>query len=373
MSQAILNPLLATVVRKPGRRLISWLVVLTVPAMLDLAVFVPAAHAQNAGGPTVAELGGQALIDAANKEGAVTFYTAEVPDIYRAQIKKFNSHFPGIKVEVVRAPGPQLDTQIRAEVQAGKFHGDIVSNTGDDLMENYRSQLKILSDYKSPEAGFYTQSDTSGDKWYPLSVIVNGFAYNTALVKPADAPKSWQDFLNPAYNGRRGYVLPNASCFMTAVWFTGQVLGIDKGKPYNSYWKALAATKPTLYSASTQMISPVAQGQNIISYMIDSLAPPGGQVKFVYPTEGAPSCWHSAQVAMNAPHPNAARLFLNYLLSHEGQAIGVNEFRTFSFRTDMPAPVGVPAGFKVWRQAPGFGAQHPTWQQEWLTIFGAKI
>ena len=345
-------------------------------ALLLVAV-TPAAIAQDVNAPvvppTVEELGGQALIDAAKKEGAVTFYTAEVTPVYLAQVKAFNRQFPEIKVEVVRQGSAQLDTQLKAEVQAGKFNGDVVSTVGDDLMEVYRSKLKILADYKPPAADKYSANDTTNGQWYPISAIVNGFAYNAAIIKEADAPKSWADFLSPAYNGRRGYPLPNSTCFMTAVWFTGQVLGIEAGKDYQSYWKALAATKPALYSSSPEMVPPLAQGQNMVSYMIDSLVQPGQQVKFVYPTDGAASCWHSTQVAAKAPHPNAARLFLNYLLSREAQAINVKDLNTFSFRIDMPAPKAAPAGYKVWRQAPDFDAKHPTWQKEWLDIFGAKL
>lgn len=327
--------------------------------------------------PTVEELGGQALIDAANKEGAVVFYTAAVVDVNVALVKAFNARFPGIKVEMVRQGSAQLDTIIKAELQASKLRADLISTTGDDYMENYRTGLKILSDHRPPSADKYTANDTTNWQWFPVSVVVNGFGYNTALIKEADAPKSWADFLNPAYNGRRGYALPNSSCFITAVWFTGQVLGIDAGKPYQSYWRALGATKPALYTSSPQMVPPLAQGQNLVSYMIDSLALPaqaqGQPIKFVYPTEGAPSCWLSTQVTSTAKNPNAARLFLNYLLTREGQAVTVKQFKTFSFRTDMPAPQGVPAGFKVWRQSPDFDAKHPTWRQEWLDIFGAKL
>ena len=342
-------------------------------ALIVAAAIGAPAMAQTFPAPTVEELGGQALVDAAKKEGNVTLYTTEVVPLYRAQIAGFNKRFPEIKVEVVRQGSAQLDTQIKAEVQAGRFKGDVVSTTGDDLMEDYRTRLKILSDYRPVAADKYTANDTNNGKWYPISAIVNGFAYNTALIKEAEAPKSWADFLKPEYNGRRGYALPNSSCFITAVWFTGQVLGIDAGKDRSTYWKALAATKPALYASSPEMVPPLAQGQNMVGYMIDSLVPPGGQLKFVYPTEGAPSCWHSTQVAANPPNPNAAKLLLNYLLSQEGQAFAVREIRNFSFRTDMPNPEGVPAGFKVWRQAPDFDAKHPTWRQEWLEIFGAKL
>lgn len=324
----------------------------------------------------LAELGGQALIDAAVKEGAVTIYTAEVVDLYQAQVKAFNARFPQVKVEVVRQGSAQLDTQIKAEVQAGKFKGDVLSTTGDDYMASYRDTLKILGTYKPPTADKYSDTDTTNGAWYPISTVLNGIAYNTALVPEAKAPKSWADFLDPAYNGRRGFPLPLSSCFVSAVWFEGVVLGEQQGKPRDAYWKALAATKPALYTSSPEMVPPLAQGQNMVSYMIDSLALPaaaqGQPIKFVYPSEGAPTCWHSTQITANPPHPNAAKLLLNYLLSSESQKIGIDQFRIFSLRTDMPAPAGVPAGFKIWHYSIDFGKSHPTWQKEWLDIFGVK-
>ena len=325
--------------------------------------------------PTVEELGGQALIDAAIKEGAVTFYTVEVPGVHAAHTKAFNARFPQIKVEVVRQSSAPLDTLIKAELQANRLRADIVTNIGNDLMSDYRNSLKMLADYKPPSADKYKAEDTNNGQWYPISAIVVAFAYNTGLVKEADAPKSWAEFLNPAFNGRRGYIVPNSNCSDQNIWFTGQVLGIQAGKDYQSYWKALAATKPALYAAPPEMAPLVTSGQFLISYLIDSVVPrgPTAPIKFVYPREGASGCLLTAQVAANAPHPNAARLYLNYRLTRESQNINVRDFGLFSMRTDMANPPDAPADFKIWTPPLDFEAKHPDWRKEWLTIFDQKL
>ncbi len=328
--------------------------------------------------PMIAEFGGQQLIDAAIKEGAVTMYAAQIAELMDAQIAAFNKRFPQIKVTYTRQNSAVIDTQIRAEVQAKKFSVDVISNSGDGYMEKYLTELKILGTYKPPTADKYLASDTTNGAWYPISAVVNAFAYNTQLVKAADAPKSWADFLNPAFNGRRSYILPTSDCGIGNVFFTGQVLGLDLGLPYQTYWKALAATKPPLITGSTAQVPSLVSGQNMVSYLFDTQVfaaqATGNQpIEFVYPKEGAAPCWHSTQITADPPHPNAAKLFMNWLLSKEGQMIGIEKFKSFSLRTDMPAPAGVPAGFKVWHYSLlEWKKTHPTWLAEWLVIFDAK-
>src|SRR3982751_1057112 len=118
----------------------------TIATALGLAVSLAApAWAQN-------EFGSKELIAAAEKEGSLTYYTANFAEVEQEVIKAFNKRFPKIKVAMVRAPGGQIIQRIKTEAAAGKLAADVVNHSDRGLMKDLED---LFQDYTPPNAADY--------------------------------------------------------------------------------------------------------------------------------------------------------------------------------------------------------------------------
>src|SRR5258708_7172883 len=167
------------------------------------------------------EFGSKELIEAAEKEGSLTYYTANFAEVEQEVIKEFNKRFPKIKVAMVRAPGGQLITRIKTEAAAGKLAADVVDHSDRGLM---LALADLFQDYTPPNAADYRPDALVSPKFWPCVTLGWAIAYNTQLVK--NAPKSWKDLLNPEYKGKQiGQVVgPSGGTTWTRVMFEAQGL-----------------------------------------------------------------------------------------------------------------------------------------------------
>jgi iron(III) transport system substrate-binding protein len=127
--------------------------------------------------------------------------------------------------------------------------------------------------------------------------------------------------------------------------FERKVLGED-------YWAKQAALKPALFPSQAQMVDAMIRGEIGIAPLVTVLAIPlaaqGAPIKWFFAPEGAPVTVFCAGIAKGARNPNAAKLFLDWALSREGQALMV-ELGSFASMTDAPMPPGVDArAIKTW-------------------------
>ena len=166
--------------------------------------------------------GSKELIAAAEKEGALTYYTANFAETEQEVIKEFNKRFPKIKVSMVRAPGGQLITRIKTEAAAGKLGADVINHSDRGLMLEI---VDLFQDYAPPNAADYRPDALVSPKLWPGVTLGWAIAYNTALVK--NAPKTWMDLTKPEYKNKMiGQVVgPSGGTTWTRIMFERQVLG----------------------------------------------------------------------------------------------------------------------------------------------------
>ena len=203
------------------------------------AVAFAALAATCAAAPAIAQsqFGSNELIEAAKKEGTLTYYTANFTEVEQETIKAFNKRFPTIKIELVRAPGGQLITRVKTEAAAGKLAADVVDHSDRALMSEITD---LFQDYTPPNAADYIPDVLISPKLWPRVTLVWSIAYNSALVKKP--PKTWMDLTKPEYGNKQigqVFVLSGGTTWTRAM-FERQVLGED-------YWKKQAATNPVLY------------------------------------------------------------------------------------------------------------------------------
>jgi iron(III) transport system substrate-binding protein len=329
--------------------------------MVAALAFPAAVLAQNFGSPE--------LIAAAKKEGKLVYYTANFAEVEQEVIRQFNKRFPEIKVEMVRAPGGQLITRVKTEAAAGKLAADVVDHSDRALM---LPLLDMFQDYAPPNGADYSPAAMISPKLWPRATLAWSIAYNTELVK--NPPKSWQDLTKPEYGNKQiGQVFAaSGGTTWTRIMFERQVLGED-------YWKKQAATQPVLYPSGAPTSDSLVRGEISIAPLLYNIiytkAKAGAPVKIFFPPEGVPVNPYASGIPKTAQHPNAAKLFLNWNLSVEGQTFMIKELGNL---TSLKNPPVFPEGFdpktvKVWY--PNFDQYvklHAAWVEEWNKTYGYR-
>src|SRR5438309_653271 len=315
------------------------------------------------------EFGSPELIAAAKSEGKLVYYTANFAEVEQEVIREFNKRFPEIRVEMVRAPGGQLITRVKTEAAAGKLSADVVDHSDRALM---RELVDMFADYAPPNGNDYLPESRMSAKLWPRATLVWSIAYNTALVK--NPPKSWMDLSKPEYaNKQIGQVFAaSGGTTWTRIMFERQVLGED-------YWKKQAATNPVLFPSGAPTADSLVRGEVSIAPLLHNAIYPkqkdGAPIKIFFPPEGAPVNPYATGIPKTAKNPNAAKLFLNWCLSLEGQTFMIKELGNL---TSLKVAPVYPEGFdpkvvKVW--LPKFDEYvkyHAAWVEEWNKTYGYR-
>jgi iron(III) transport system substrate-binding protein len=282
------------------------------------------------------------LLAAAKKEGKIVLYTANFFDTEQVVATRFGERFPGIKIEIVRAPSGQLITRIKTEAAANRITADVIDISD---RQQARTMIELFAPYAPPNAVDYPEETRTADRLWPRSGNAWTIAYNSALV--TEPPESWADLVKPKFGKLhlgQTVIGSGGGPFIRAM-FERKVLGED-------YWTKQAALKPMLFPSQAPMVDAMIRGEIAIAPLVTNLAIPlatqGAPLKWLFASEGVPVTVFSAGIAKSAIHPNAARLFLDWALSREGQALMV-ELGSFSSMIQAPMPPGVDAkAIKSW-------------------------
>ncbi len=256
----------------------------------------------------------------AEQEGALLFYTHDGEAGAAAAMDAFSADFPKIKASYVRAQTGALYSKILAERSAGRFDVDVIqfSDVGTAIDFDKRGAFET---YNSPQAAFYESeflSDPAGH-YFCSGMTFAGIAYNTDKVKAEDAPKTWKDLLDPRWANVTS-TKQSTSGMQFVEWYELRKLYGD------DYWKAFSKQKPHGFDSRAQLFDRLAKGDDKIcalaewaAYVLyhDRKAP----IAFVAPEDGLPATALATGMVSKAPHPEAARLFIDWLMSLRGQAV----------------------------------------------------
>ncbi len=270
------------------------------------------------------------LIEAARKEGRLAFYTSLDLTVAERFAKAFEARFPGIAVRVERSGAERVFQRIQQEYES-RIHAVDVVNTADAAhcvvwkrngwLVPYLPEevaLQYPKEHYDPEGLFIT-----------TRVWLSPIGYNTNLVKPEEAPKSFADLLQPKWAGRMVKAHPSYSgTVLTATFQIVRELGWE-------YLEKLAGQRIMHVQSSTDTPKKLALGERAVmvdgtDYNLIQLKEQGQPVEIVYPTEGTPLITGPSAVFKAAPNPNAARLFQNWLSSREAQQLLVDFARNHS-------------------------------------------
>jgi iron(III) transport system substrate-binding protein len=271
------------------------------------------------------------LIAAAEKEGLVVWYGSEDLQVVTAVAKAFEAKYPNILAKAERS-GAERNFQRISQEYASNIHAvDVVtsSNPGPIL---YWKRNGMLAPFVAADLAKWPKGDRDPEGYYAVDCLTFAVAgYNTRQVKPEDAPKSYADLLDPKWKSRLVKAHPGYSgTIVTATLAISQRLGWD-------YLEKLGRQQVMQVQSAVDPPRKVAQGERAV--MVDGaeasafqLITGGAPLALVYPAEGTPAAPLNGVLMKEAPHPNAARLFISFLFSREGQQILVD----YGFRSLHP-------------------------------------
>ena len=259
------------------------------------------------------------IVAAAKKEGAVTLYTSQNPAFLADTAKAFKDKY-GIDVTINRQIDSTLTTQVASEESAHKLNDDVLVIASLPIV--YGMQ-KPENQWIAPAVGpalyakGYDRTTFGGPQNANMvGVALLGIAWNTGLY-PAGL-KDYTDLLNPALKGKIGVVSPGAPSLVDFYLWLEQNYG-------KSFISKLADQNPKIYASSLPMTQAVVSGEisagQFIATSALDLKAQGAPITFKLVSHNG-STWNApwwGMIMKGAPHPNAAQLFMNYLVTKEGQ------------------------------------------------------
>lgn len=254
--------------------------------------------------------------DGARKEATLSVYTSLNPKDAAPIIEAFEKKY-GIKVSLWRASGEKMVQRALTEARAGRFTPDVFESDGVEV--EILAREKLLAPFLSPSFKDLPPGAFPKHRLY-VADRFNFFtiAYNTHLVKPEEVPNTYQDLLAPRWAGKIGIEANDSD------WFAGLVKSMGE-KEGLAFFRKLADSRPQVRTGHTLISELVAAGEipiaaAVYNHAVERLAQAGAPIRWkaLAPTMGRPG---AIGLAGNAPHPYAALLFADFMLSVEGQTL----------------------------------------------------
>ena len=264
-----------------------------------------------------------ALIEAAKKEGQVIYYTSTDLPVAEKIAKAFEAKYSGIAVRVERTGAERVFQRIGQEYSSNIHAVDVV-NSSDAAHFIVWKRDGLLASYVPEDVAKYPAEHRDADgQFASFRVWLSIIAYNTSLVKPEEAPKSFADLLDPKWKGKIVKAHPGYSgTIMTATYQTQRDLGW-------SYFEQLAKQNVMQVQSSADPPKKLDLGERAVmadgnEYNIFQLKEGGRPVEPVYATEGVPLVVGPNAIFKAAPNPNAARLFQCFCFTPQCQQLVID-------------------------------------------------
>jgi iron(III) transport system substrate-binding protein len=283
-----------------------------------------------------------ALIESARKEGKVSYYSALELNVAERLGKAFEAKYPGIAVRVERSGAERIFQRIAQEQASGINAVDVANSTDPAHYLDWKAKDWLAPYVPDDVARHFPADQVDPDGMYATSCgWIEVIGYNTNLVKPEEAPKSYADLLDPKWQGKIVKAHPGYSgAIMTATFVLARELGW-------SYFERLAQQKVLQVQSAADPPKKLLLGERAVmadgnDYNLLLLKDQGKPVEVVYATEGSPLIIVPSGVFHNAPNPNAARLFQSFFFSAEGQQLLVDNYAHRSFHAQIKEKPGHP-------------------------------
>ena len=312
----------------------------------------------------------------AEAEGEFTYYSHDSEPGIAGILAAFNKDFPKIKGKYVRAQTGTLFSRTVAERAAGRFVADVIQFSELTTALDFQNRGGYQN-YISPEAQHYDAKHMSNPagNYFWVGVTFAGLAYNSEKVKKEDAPTGWKDMLKPIWLNSVNCKMSNSG-MQFVQWYELRKLYGEK------FWSEFGKVRPRGFDSRAQQFERLAKGDDKLCALAEYagyllVKQKGAPVEFVAPKDGMPATPALCGIADRAPHPEAARLFMDWQASTRGQ----NHQQTNSYLHYGSMRKGMPAMPGGWRLSdykllipvddmPAFVASRETFNKEWNSMLG---
>jgi len=303
--------------------------------LFALAAFQAQAQAP-ADSSKIAQLQGpdrqQRLAEGARKEGELTLYTSAPVDDVAVLTGAFEKKY-GVKVKVWRAASEKVLQRAVTEARANRFDADVIDTNGPEMEGLHRE--KLLQEVKSPYLGdVIPVAIMPHGEWVGTRLNIFTAAYNTKLVKKEELPKSYEDLLDPKWKGRLGIEAEDFD------WFSGVIGVMGEAKGVKLFRDIVAKNGISVRKGHTLLTNLVASGEvplalTVYNYKAEQLKNKGAPIDwFAFP----PAIARPNGIGMlrRAPHPHAAVLYFDFMLSDGQQLLLKRDFIPTNKKIDSP-------------------------------------
>ena len=256
------------------------------------------------------------LLEAARREGELVYYASMNVAEANAVISAFEKRYPFIKVKLNRIGSEKLLTRVLTEARAKKIFADVIQTV--EFSMHIFSRSGILARYTPQANSMYPKEFKEEGFW--TTVYYNAYVtgYNTRLVTARALPKSYDDLLDPKWKG--ALMMEGTK----ADWFAGmlQIMGQERGL---KYMRALAKQQPSPREGHELLAQLIVAGEglfdiNIPAASVERMKERGAPIEWTALGE-VPAIMVGIGLSAQAPHPNAAKVFSDFVLSREGQKL----------------------------------------------------
>ena len=277
--------------------------------------------------------------DKAKAEGKVVWYTSTPIEQAQKIVALFQKQ-TGIQVELFRSGGSAILSRFQQEMTAGRAATDVITHSDPAAAsalgkKGYFVAFKPKNFDKVPDAAKDANGVFVGQRLNMMTHYLRG-----DKIAPADEPKTWDDLLNAKYKGKLVMTDPSFTSLQVSV-----VGMISKARGW-AYYEKLKTNDVMIVQGNQQVGDMLKRGERLIavgaldSYAAD-LKTEGHPIKTLYPSDGVFIIPSPTSVVKGAPHPNAAKLFAEFMIGDDAQKLFPAD-GGYSARLDIPAPAGSP-------------------------------
>jgi iron(III) transport system substrate-binding protein len=347
------------------------------PAAQPASTTAPAGQAAPASKPAApSDSSQEALIEASKKEGKLVWYSPVVEEDKVKYLAMFKDKYPWVDVsEYLRLQTGKLYAKIEPEMQQNVQSADILTLSEIALVHDFQKK-GYWGEYGSQYMKNYDNrwKSTPEGLWTTSWINIAGIAWNPNKVSANEAPKTYQDLLNnPKWANGQICFKDSASGLQYAQWaMITKLHGED-------FWEKMSALKPVGLAGTAQQYEKVVSGEILINGLAQTSTyvqqkKAGAPIEIVLPKEGVPFTSLSTGIVKNAPHPATAKLFMDWLLSEDGQKAVTTTSQDPVTMTNGPAPELTPkmSELNVWQPDDWekYMAEQPAWREKWNKITG---
>lgn len=314
------------------------------------------------------------LYEAAKREGEVTWYSGQYSaEGSEAVGRAFGERYPGLRCNVVRSTSQVAFQRLSQDQRAGVAQCDVFSSTNFGHYSQLKRQERLMQFRPRNADGLLPPLRVSDPDNFFQSTFLGIYlmGHNTRLVPEEEAPKTWTDVLDPKWMNKLAVGHPGFSGAI-GLW------AVQMRKMYGwDYFERLERNRPQIGRSSIDPVTMMNAGERAVGVAVPSASTllsisRGNPLRLIYPEEGVLATMSPSAIIANAPHPNAAKLFMEF---QTGPALSqtVRQLFSESLRPDVPPPEGSRPLDQVTLLAPSMEEAErgvPEVREAWRDTFG---